>query len=224
VREQTFRTSGQEILLERDLPPGPRGGIPPEEVGDAIYLIGDPPAFDPRLAGLMIEPAVLEPIRGILGTDDIRCHFSNITMKAPRVGRSLKYHRDFPWEPGYIYPRTAATVRAMICLDGMDEENGATGFVAGSHLIAAEDLNSKVPPEQPRDGITLALCPAGSVVFIDPKVLHGGGRNLSARHRRNIIVQWGAFDGPVCVNAPRAESLTGLSEAQIRAWLGARAN
>jgi phytanoyl-CoA hydroxylase len=102
-------------------------------------------------------------------------------------------------------------LRTMICVDGMDEENGATLFVSGTHLD-----NTRAADLSPGDArIAKAVCPPGAVVAIHPLVLHGGSPNFSSKWRRNIVIQWGKR-GERLVPGPR-ESITGTSDADLAA-------
>jgi phytanoyl-CoA hydroxylase len=211
------------LVLERDLPASKRGGISAADVGDAIFILGDPPAFSRRFAAAIVDQAAVALARCLLGTADIRYHFSNITMKRERVGSGISWHRDYP--NAYMCPATSSFVRLMICLDGMDSDNGATQFVVGSHLLSDADAKhavSREVAEQSGAVIETAICPPGSVVAIHPKVVHGGPPNASLRSRRNLVIQWGRADDPIEGGTEGPETLTGLSVEQIEEWLGLR--
>jgi len=179
--------------------------------GRRTFIIGDPIRFRPDLAAVMTHPVSVQVASALLGATGIRYHFGNVTTKQPRSMRAVSWHRDYP--NTYMCPRRSSFVRVMLCLDGMGSTNGATQFLPGSHLlsddeaIAAEDDGRAVNLSS--NGVEVATCPAGSLVFIHPKVLHGGPANLSSSPRRNIIVQWGIDDDPVCIYAD-GESLTGV--------------
>ena len=169
------------LTLERDLPAERRGGADACAVGDAIFILGDPAAFDDAFLLLLDAPGVVGPVREALATTAVAAHFMNVTIKHPRWGRALGWHRDYP--NGYACPAESRFVRAMLCLDGMDEASGATTFVPGSHRIGDEaargEAGARVPPS-PRD-VVAVRCAPGDLVLIHPKVLHGGGMNTSAR-------------------------------------------
>ena len=101
-------------------------------------------------------------VKQALEVDEVEIHFANITTKSPAIGSGISWHRDFP--NAYICPETPQMLRTMICIDGMDEENGATLFVSGTHLdnTAASDVS----PTDAR--IVKAVCPPGAVVAIHP--------------------------------------------------------
>ncbi len=192
------------VTFERDLSERQRQGITPAEAGDAVFLLGDPCVLDPCLAQGFAHPQLVAAVRALLGTEEIRCHFTNATIKNAHVGSGIAWHRDA--ENRYMPTARGAFLRAMICLDGMDLANGGTAFRAGSHLGAGAGAE------------VVARCPPGGIVLIHPLVLHGGAPNRSARPRRNLIVQWGRADDPPLGEA--RESLTGLSPAEVLALGG----
>lgn len=198
----------ERLTLERDLPAGRRGGRPASEVGDAIFLLGDPVAFDPVFLQLPGQPRIIDALRAALGVRDIAAHFMNVTIKHPRFGRGIGWHRDFP--NLYASPAASGFARVMLCLDGMSAESGATAFVPGSHRLTDEEARAAPAGETPPAGaVVLACCDPGDAVLIHPKVLHGGGMNSSARPRRNIVLQAGDAALPL-VEIPAQETLAGL--------------
>lgn len=205
------------LTWEKDLPDTKRGGIAADRTGDALFLIGDLPAFNPCFASLLTAPPLLEMVRVLLGTGDICHHFSNLTTKSKLVGSGISWHRDFPNR--YLCPRSSSFLRLMICLDGMTENNGATRFVLNSHRIsdaAARGAEARKEAEKTGAVIETAVCPPGSAVFIHPKIIHGGPPNTSPDERRNIIIQWGRTDDPIL--GPGTETLAGFSVPQIQEW------
>lgn len=205
----------ENLVFERTLSAHKRNGIPADATGDAIFIIGNLPAFDPAFVACLIAPRLLALVRALLGSDDIRYHFSNVTMKRPLVGSGIGWHRDFPNR--YICPQRPSFLRLMICLDGMDAENGATTFALGSHLLA--DRPDADAADAERSPQMRAICPPGSVVAIHPRVAHGGTPNPTARQRRNIVVQWGRADDPPTPPADAVESLFCCAPAEMAQWL-----
>jgi Phytanoyl-CoA dioxygenase (PhyH) len=210
----------RRLIFERELPATKRQGIAPEATGDALFLLGDPPAFDPLFAALVIDPRLVDLTCHLLGTREIRYHFSNVTMKSARVGSSISWHRDFPNQ--YLCPQSSSFLRLMVCLDGMDTENGATRFVVDSHRISDNDARAAVAAretEAPNARMVSAYGPPGAVVAIHPKSIHGGPPNTSPRPRRNLVIQWGRADDPLEIPEGIDETLAGFSVAEIEAWL-----
>lgn len=190
-----------EAVFERDLPDRKRGGTPAAATGDAVFILGDLVRADPFFASVLAHDDVVAPIRAVLGTDDIVHHFSNLTTKAARFGSGIAWHRDAA--NTYMPTAGANFVRALVCLDAMDAENGGTRFRPGSH--AGGDDAPEAAPD----------CPEGAVLLIHPQVLHGGPPNRSARRRRCIVVQWGRRDDPLL--GDNREAPTGLSPEEMRA-------
>ncbi len=205
----------EHLVMERDLP---RRNGDEAYAGDSIFILGSPPAFHPDFAALAIHPIITGLVRALLQTDAIVYHFSNVTTKRPAAGRAISWHRDFPNQ--YVSQAVPRFLRVMVCLDGMTRENGATAFIPGSHLVSDEDAGDK--PLARRVAETRqaehAICGPGSLVLIHPKVVHGGGRNVSRQSRRNFVVQWG--DAGVPLSTDNREILTGLGVAAIEGWLG----
>ncbi len=196
------------LTLERDLAADRRGGAAASLVGDAIFILGDPAAFDEAFLLLLDAPGVVGPVREALETTAVAAHFMNVTIKHPRWGRALGWHRDYP--NAYACPAASRFVRVMLCLDGMDESSGATTFVPGSHRIddtvARERAGAAASPS-PGD-VVAVCCAPGDLVLIHPKVLHGGGMNTSGRPRRNVVLQAGDAGAPL-LDTPEEESVAG---------------
>jgi phytanoyl-CoA hydroxylase len=176
-----------------------------------IFILGDPARFDSIFGELLREPALAAAAAAALGTDGLTAHFMNVTIKHPRFGRSINWHRDFPNR--YFCTARPRFVRLMLCLDGMDEGSGATAFIPGSHLLddaegAGPDSARMVAERQPGRVVTV-VCAPGDIVVIHPKVVHGGGGNHSDRWRRNVILQIGDSDEPLTV-ADQPTSITAL--------------
>ncbi|BBK43869.1 hypothetical protein STVA_38890 [Allostella vacuolata] len=198
----------RRLTLERDLTADRRGGIPADAVGDAIFILGDPPAFDARFRAPLLLPGLAAAARQALGSDDLVAHFMNVTIKHPLFGRGVPWHRDFPNR--YACPDGPGFVRLMVCLDGMARDAGATAFVPGSHRIddgAAIASGGRSPPP-PDATIAYAECDPGDVVVIHPKVLHGGFTNPSPRPRRNLVIQLGSARLPL-TTVPEEETVAG---------------
>ncbi|WP_326533938.1 phytanoyl-CoA dioxygenase family protein [Pseudorhodoferax sp.] len=197
------------LVLERDQPPALRGGVPAEAVGDAIFILGEPSAFDPLFEAVLAEPAVLATARALLQTEAVVAHFMNVTIKHPRFGSGIRWHRDFP--NAYICTEGADFLRLMLCLDGMDDDTGATCFLPASHQLSDEAArhekrNGRRAPVDEQAAVTLRCAP-GDLVAIHPKVLHGGGMNRGARPRRNLVLQVGRAQAALVTS--EREAITG---------------
>ncbi len=199
----------EQCVFEKDLPAAKRGGRGVDASENAVFILSDPSRFDPAFLSIFAQASLIRLVKEALEVDEVEIHFANITTKSPAIGSGISWHRDFPNR--YICPENPLMLRTMICIDGMDEENGATLFVPGTHLdnTAASDVS----PADAR--IAKAICPPGAVVAIHPLVLHGGSPNFSSKWRRNIVIQWGKR-GERLVPGPR-ESIRGMSDAELTA-------
>lgn len=199
----------QRLTFERDLPISRRGGIAASEVSDAIFILGDPVAFDALFWELLRQPQLISAVRTALGVQNLAAHFMNVTIKHPRFGRAIGWHRDYPNK--YASPATSCFVRAMLCLDGMSDTGGATTFIPGSHHFddTEVDQHSLTKGWQPlEDEVMMVCCDPGDMVLIHPKVLHGGGMNTSPSPRRNIVMQIGDAAVPL-LSVPKPEAVAG---------------
>jgi phytanoyl-CoA hydroxylase len=200
----------ERLTLERDLPADKRGGVGASEVGNAIFIVGDPVAFDDGFLSLLDQPKIVNAVREAVEATEIAAHFMNVTIKQPSFGRSIGWHRDYP--NAYACPDASRFVRVMLCLDGMSEAIGATTFQPGSHLIGDEEARELSRPgdrPQPPSGeVMFACCDPGDAVVIHPKVLHGGAMNASPRPRRNVVLQAGDKQAPL-VAIPEQERIAG---------------
>jgi hypothetical protein len=195
-------------VFEKDLPAKKRGGVKVAPSQNAVFILGDPSRFDPLFLSVFAQDALIAMVKDLLQASEVETHFANITTKSPSIGSGISWHRDFPNQ--YICPETPQMVRTMICIDAMGDDNGATQFVAGTHLEAEVEAKAI----SANDGrIVAASCGAGAVVAIHPLVLHGGLPNFSHRQRRNIVIQWGRRGVPLVTSA--RESITGLSDAEL---------
>ena len=210
-----YADRARHLLFERDLPAEGRGGVPAKDVGDAVFVIGDLCRWTDAVHDILSNGAIIKLARSALHTDGLCAHFMNATIKHPRFGRAVAWHRDYP--NGYIGAATSDYFRIMICLDGMAADGGATRFIAGSHAITdAEAVRRSGDASErrqlgPYDG-KAALCSPGALVLVHPKVLHGSPINRSARQRRNIVLQVGNADMPVI---GERESITGLTIEKV---------
>lgn len=197
------------LLYEKDLPASRRDGVDGALTGASIFIVGDPVRFDGIFARTLQDAALVAAATTLLGVDQAEVHFMNVTIKNPRFGRSIAWHRDYP--NGYFCTQDSSFIRFMICLDGMSATSGATCFESGSHGISDQEARQQKqdgnrPSPDPARTCTVH-CDPGQIVAIHPKVLHGGGMNTGTGMRRNLILQIGRVGAQTMVQA--TESLTG---------------
>ena len=118
----------------------------------------------------------------------------------------------------------------FICLDDMDEENGASRYLPGSHRFTTNDMASD---DDLRRTVPIPAT-AGSVVAMDARLWHTSGANRSVDRPRRILIafyvasfirtqyNWGALlPGPMkSALGPSLRPLLGLDEGNMGVRLG----
>jgi ectoine hydroxylase-related dioxygenase (phytanoyl-CoA dioxygenase family) len=192
----------EKIFLEREHvrnnPQWYSGILAPEDCGGAVRQIADLALFAPLFAQLIAYPPLLDVLQTLFANPE----FSFIQMagrpKAAQVGNGISngsFHRDTPFADF----TTAETITVVVALDDMTGQNGATGFIRGSHKVSDEEAAKpcwrEVPPERFNPGDRVQVrCPAGSGIFFTDKVLHAAGHNRSTQPRRTILLEWAGAD------------------------------
>lgn len=132
---------------------------------------------DPVFVDLVRHPRVLALV-GPLLDDDVS--ISNVTANIALPGSgSMNAHNDQstvmpePWPTRYC-------MNAIWCLDDVDEGNGATRYLPGSHRFTC----FAEVPEDPKVGMAPFEARAGSVILMDGRLWHTSGANTSADRER----------------------------------------
>jgi phytanoyl-CoA hydroxylase len=180
------QTEGEYVAGRRD-----DRASSPDGTGDAVRLVMELPLFDPAFAQLIGYEPVLDVLQALFGTSEFHFHNYKCVNKAPHASSAFVWHRDLP----YLYHSTPNLITAMLCLDDMTVDNGATVVLPGSHRLAGADValsDQDIPEADLPAGFerTVVECPAGSVVLFHVNILHGGGANRSSTARRNVIGIW----------------------------------
>lgn len=174
------------ISTERDRTKHQRIG---EVDSDAIHNIMEAPLFDPVFRDLIVYPRVLDILEALFATPEFAFHNYKCICKMPGSKAPFQWHRDLP----YLQHTSPNLITCMLCLDPMTEENGATVVCPGTHRIPHEEVQrgdvDMAEADVPAERVTLT-CPAGSAVLFHVSLIHGGGPNISASKRRNVISIW----------------------------------
>jgi hypothetical protein len=188
----------EKVFLERDHvrnnPQWYAGVLAPEDCGGAVRQVADLGLFAPAFAELICHPPLLDVLEALFASSEFSFTFLVGRPKAPRVGNGISnghFHRDTPFEDA----TSTDTVIALLCLDDLAGDNGATSFIRGSHKVTDEEAADPrwrdVAADRPDLGKRVdARCPAGAGVFFSSKVLHAAGHNRSDRPRRTILSEW----------------------------------
>jgi len=137
---------------------------------------------------------------------DFKVHGAN--LREPLKGRG---DQDLHVDSGRDASTGWHVVNCLICFDDMNQDNGGTRVVPGSHLwpllpprgaprpegLSPEDL-ARLPEDNhaPYPGELIVTAPAGSIVAINAVIWHGGTRNTSGTRRRQLHLSFTRRDLP----------------------------
>lgn len=134
----------------------------------------------PVFVHLVTHPAVIPYVERFLDGDLAVSNFTaNIAL--PGSG-SMNAHNDQstvmpePWPARY-------SMNAIWCLDDVDEGNGATRYLPGSHRVTC----FAEVPEDPKQGMVAFEASAGSVILMDGRLWHTSGANTSDDRERAMM-------------------------------------
>lgn len=187
-----------KIFLEREHvknnPQWYEGVLTPEECGNAVRQIDDLALFGDEFACLICCEPLLEVLETLFDSTEYSFNYLVGRPKAARVGNGISngnFHRDTPFEDFTF----SNTIIALLCLDEMTGENGATAFIRGSHKVSDEEAKKDVWRDIAADKLNLedkaeVRCPAGSGIFFNTKILHAAGHNRSAHPRYTLMFEW----------------------------------
>ena len=194
-------------------------GLDPNEHNVRVFYLLERDAI---FRELIQHPTAIEFVTTLLTADFL---ISNFTANIALPGsKSMELHSD----QGIVVPEPwfhPWSINIIWCLTDVDEQNGATRYLPGSHKIKyASDL-----PQDARARMVPFKAKAGSIAVMDGRMWHTSGANVSKDRERALLFgyysrsfirqqqNWNASLSP--------ETIDGLSP-HLRAWLGleARAN
>lgn len=146
----------------------------PLDHGTSNQRIWNLPSRDPVFVELAEHPLVIRLLRSLLGWPVLLSSFSaNI---AGPGGDDSEMHADQFFVPGHW--DTPQSVNFAWVIDDFTQENGATTFVAGSHLLGRNPR-----PEEQDLGEPL-IAKAGTLVAFEGRLWHKTGINTTSAERR----------------------------------------
>ena len=151
--------------------------------------------LDPYLTEIAAHPGFVEPMRDLVGCDEVALFTEKLNLKRAFGGGGFAPHTDFPyWKEPAEQPERLVT--AWVALDDADIENGALEVLPGSHTLkdVPRRKSAKVFESFEVDATQLDLSNmravpvrAGSVIFFGPFLVHRSGANHSDRDRRALL-------------------------------------
>jgi len=153
--------------------------------------------FDPVLSDWAHDPRFMDPIRDLLGHDEIDLFTEKLNVKRAKVGGPIVLHQDYPyWVANSVDPGEIAT--AVLFLDDADRQNGCLEVVPGSHRDGVRAGGGKpgfgefeMDPGSVSEAALVALeIPAGSLVFFGSLLVHRSLPNTSSGDRRTLLFSY----------------------------------
>jgi ectoine hydroxylase len=170
----------------------------------------------PDLWAFAQDGSVVDLIADLLGPD-LRFHSSKLNFKWSAGGDAVRWHQDIQ-----AWPHTSCAVLTFgVYLEDTGPEQGPLTAIPGTHrgpiFDQFDDDGRWTGALVPRDVATLPvdttvdLCgPAGTVVLLDCRLVHGSAANYSARMRPLLLNVYAAADALPISPAPAPTSKTGL--------------
>jgi ectoine hydroxylase-related dioxygenase (phytanoyl-CoA dioxygenase family) len=170
----------------------------------------------PELWTFATDPAVVDLVADLLGPD-VRFHSSKLNFKWSSGGEPVKWHQDIQ-----AWPHTNFAVLTFgVYLDDAGPEQGPLTALPGSQrgplFEQFDDAGRWTGALTARDVATLPvdkavdLCgPAGTVVLLSCRVVHGSAANYSSRMRPLLLNVYAAADALPITPAPTPTSRTGV--------------
>jgi ectoine hydroxylase-related dioxygenase (phytanoyl-CoA dioxygenase family) len=170
----------------------------------------------PELWRFAQDDAVVDLVADLVGPD-VRFHSSKLNFKWSESGDAVKWHQDIP-----AWPHTNDAVLTFgIYLDDTGPEQGPLTALPGTHRGTIfdhfDDDDRWTGAVSARDTATLHtetavdLCgPAGTVVLLHCRVVHGSAANASPRMRPLLLNVYAAADALCMTPLPAPTTRTGL--------------
>jgi len=170
----------------------------------------------PELWSFAQDPAVVDLVADLVGPD-VRFHSSKLNFKWSAGGDAVRWHQDIQ-----AWPHTNFGVLTFgVYLDDTGPEQGPLTALPGTHrgtlFEQFDDDGRWTGAVGERDAATLAtdtavdLCgPAGTVVVLHCRVVHGSAANFSPRMRPLLLNVYAAADALPMTPLPAPTTRTGL--------------
>jgi len=170
----------------------------------------------PELWAFAQDQPVVDLIADLLGPD-IRFHSSKLNFKWSDGGEAVRWHQDIQ-----AWPHTSFSVLTFgVYLEDTGREQGPLTALPGTHRGPIFDqfdddgrwtgaLTARDVATLPADKAVDLDGPAGTVVLLHCRVVHGSAINHSPRMRPLFLNVYSAADALPITPAPAATSRTGL--------------
>jgi ectoine hydroxylase-related dioxygenase (phytanoyl-CoA dioxygenase family) len=154
--------------------------------------------LDKHLEVVIKDQRILDPIKGIIGQDEISLWTDKLNLKRPMIGSGFGWHQDSPY---WMHDSQDVSLlpNVYISLDQADKENGCFSVIPRSHLegcLPGTKNDTQLggfytdPLSFSAENEVLLELSAGSLVFFNPHIVHGSKPNKSLKQRRAYIITY----------------------------------
>jgi ectoine hydroxylase len=174
-----------------------------EKGSDAVRTNFAAHMYSKPFATLARHPRMVEPVKQLLGGEDVYMHQFKINGKMAFDGDVWQWHQDFgTWKNDDLMPEPRA-MNVAIFLDEVNEFNGPLMFIPGSHKLGVLDAghdttttsyplwtidHDTIAKLVARGGIVAPKGPAGSLLVFHSCLVHASGSNLSPWNRVSVYL------------------------------------
>ncbi len=196
--EDCYAIDGNQYVEVRELGDGSTVQLEHAPGSRTIRVIEPFHFLHPVFDRLVDDPRIVEPMRGLVGTERIALFSDKMNLKRPREGSRFDWHQDSPYW-AHFCDHLDQLPNVLVALDDADAQNGCFRVVRGSHtqgcLPGREGEGTLGPlfthPDHFDETEQVALeVPAGSLVFFSPHTVHGSQPNRSGRARRALVLTY----------------------------------
>lgn len=170
----------------------------PSPASQQVKVIEPVHGLDPVLERLIEDRRLLDPMRQLVGAEQLALWTDKLNLKRPRQGSGFGWHQDSPYwvhDCGHV----DQLPNVMVTFDDASVANGCFRVISGSHKQGC--LPGTADGSQLGGFYTDPACfdeadqvamevSAGSVVFFDPHIVHGSLPNLSDQPRRAMVITY----------------------------------
>lgn len=178
------------------------------EYGDeyeTIRVIEPAHHLDAFLEALVEDVRIVEPIKSIIGVDQVSVWTNKLNLKREGKGSGFGWHQDSPY---WVHDSDHVNLlpNVYLAFDDASEENGCLRVIDKSHrrgCLPGTSDGSQLggfftdPSCFDENDQVLMEAPAGSLVFFDPHSIHGSKPNLSENPRRAMIMTYQPANFPM---------------------------
>jgi hypothetical protein len=155
-------------------------------------------ALHARFEALLDDARLVEPMRGLVGTEEVALFTDKLNLKRPREGSRFSWHQDSPYW-AHFCAHLDQLPNVLVTLDDAHEGNGCFRVIRGSHtrgLLPGRAGEGRLGPLFTHPSAfdlsqqVAAIVPAGSAVFFSPHTVHGSEPNPSDEPRRALVLTY----------------------------------